>query len=224
MGSPEIERATEGSDTSSCISTRERLVHAALSLIWQNSYASVSVDDICQRAQVRKGSFYHFFESKSHLMAAAFDSHWAETEGILDGVFCKTQSPIQRLKSLAQSILLWQQEKLKELGHVCGCPFSSVGSELCARDEAIRLKSVEMSERWRRYIEDTVADGVAQGELLPGDVIGRAERIMALCLGTLLQARIRNDLTVLSGLESGLLSLAEPKMSKTKDDHIAKHP
>ena len=43
---------------------KERLLQVAFDLIWQQSYGAVSVDDICQRAKVKKGSFYYFFPLK----------------------------------------------------------------------------------------------------------------------------------------------------------------
>ena len=49
---------------------KEKLLHVAFDLIWQHSYGSVSVDDICERADVKKGSFYYFFPSKSDLAVA----------------------------------------------------------------------------------------------------------------------------------------------------------
>ncbi len=50
---------------------KPRLMDAARTLIWENSYGSTSVDAICLKAGVRKGSFYHFFESKSALATEA---------------------------------------------------------------------------------------------------------------------------------------------------------
>ena len=35
----------------------ERLMSAALDLIWEESYGAVTIDDICKRADVKKGSF-----------------------------------------------------------------------------------------------------------------------------------------------------------------------
>lgn len=43
---------------------KERLLEAVIELIWTGSYGSTSVDQICERAGVKKGSFYHFFESR----------------------------------------------------------------------------------------------------------------------------------------------------------------
>jgi TetR/AcrR family transcriptional repressor of nem operon len=45
-------------------------------MIWESSYGSVSVDDICTKAGVNKGSFYYAFKSKSDLAVAAFERHW----------------------------------------------------------------------------------------------------------------------------------------------------
>ncbi|MDP9291545.1 MAG: TetR/AcrR family transcriptional regulator, partial [Verrucomicrobiota bacterium] len=56
---------------------RARLLDAALSLVWENSYGATSVDAICERAGVRKGSFYYFFRSKSELAVAALDADWS---------------------------------------------------------------------------------------------------------------------------------------------------
>ena len=35
---------------------KERLMEAAMDLMWQNSYAAASVDAICERAGAKKGS------------------------------------------------------------------------------------------------------------------------------------------------------------------------
>ena len=50
---------------------KEKLLRVAFDLIWEQSYGAVSVDDICERANVKKGSFYYFFPSKSDLAVAA---------------------------------------------------------------------------------------------------------------------------------------------------------
>ena len=50
---------------------KERLMDAAMDLMWQNNYGAASVDAICERSGAKKGSFYYFFKSKSELAAAA---------------------------------------------------------------------------------------------------------------------------------------------------------
>jgi len=43
---------------------KQRLMDAVLDLIWSGSYGSTTIDDICEKAGVKKGSFYYFFDSK----------------------------------------------------------------------------------------------------------------------------------------------------------------
>lgn len=59
-------------------SARDKLLDAAIMLIRQNGFAATSVDDLCKAAGVTKGAFFHHFESKDALGAAAA-RHWGET-------------------------------------------------------------------------------------------------------------------------------------------------
>jgi TetR/AcrR family transcriptional repressor of nem operon len=47
--------------------SRTRLLDAAMHVIRAKGYASATVDDVCQRAGVTKGSFFHHFKSKDDL-------------------------------------------------------------------------------------------------------------------------------------------------------------
>jgi TetR/AcrR family transcriptional repressor of nem operon len=41
---------------------KERLMEAVRELIWTGSYGSTTIDQICEKAGVKKGSFYYFFD------------------------------------------------------------------------------------------------------------------------------------------------------------------
>ena len=69
--------------------TRDKLLEAALQLVWEEGVGSASVDDICAKAQVRKGSFYHFFKSKADLIIAALQSHFEGARGEFDRIFSR---------------------------------------------------------------------------------------------------------------------------------------
>ena len=49
---------------------KAKLLSVAFDLIHENSYGSVGVEQICQRAKVNKGSFYYFFKTKTDLVVA----------------------------------------------------------------------------------------------------------------------------------------------------------
>ena len=55
---------------------KEKLLDSALDLMYARSYRDVGVQEICEHAGVKKGSFYHFFPSKRDLTLAALDRQW----------------------------------------------------------------------------------------------------------------------------------------------------
>ena len=59
---------------------REKILSAAQSLIELRGYSALGVAEICKAADVPKGSFYYFFESKEALALAVIDEHWADQE------------------------------------------------------------------------------------------------------------------------------------------------
>src|SRR5215813_8310621 len=76
---------------------KERLMEAAMDLMWQNSYGAASVDAICERARAKKGSFYYFFKSKSELAAAALEADWKKKRVEMDSIFSPTAPALERL-------------------------------------------------------------------------------------------------------------------------------
>jgi TetR/AcrR family transcriptional repressor of nem operon len=56
---------------------RSKLLDAAFSIIRQKGYAATSVDELCARAGVTKGAFFHHFPSKDSLAVAALNQ-WTD--------------------------------------------------------------------------------------------------------------------------------------------------
>src|SRR5450432_3750642 len=96
--------------------TRRKLLETALELIWESSYGAVSVDDICEKAGVNKGSFYYAFKSKSDLAVAAYERHWEGKRAYMDKIFSPQTPPLQRLDLWAQAIIDDQLARYKEYG------------------------------------------------------------------------------------------------------------
>src|SRR5277367_1820293 len=109
--------------------SKRKLLETAMELIWESSYGSVSVDDICTKTGVNKGSFYYAFKSKSDLAVAAFERHWETKRPLLDRVFSPQVPALERLDQYCQAIIADQLEKYKSFGKMLGCPFCSIGCE-----------------------------------------------------------------------------------------------
>jgi len=193
---------------------KERLLEAALALIWERSYGVVTIDAICEKAGVKKGSFYYFFASKSELSAAALDENWAKcSKPMWDEYFSPSLPPLDRIWNFLQSVHDDQAEIQKEHGQVLGCPCFALGSETSTQDETIRAKAQEILQRQIRYFESAIRDAQAEGLVPPGDASSKAKSLFALFEGCLGQARIQNDLEFLRTLPQTGMDLLGAKRS-----------
>ncbi|HVU28043.1 MAG TPA: TetR/AcrR family transcriptional regulator [Verrucomicrobiae bacterium] len=186
---------------------KEKLLQVAFDLIWNQSYGAVSVDQICEQARVNKGSFYHFFPSKSDLAIEAYEEHWREKQPELDRIFSPQIPPLEQLERWCRHVCDRQRQKAKKYGHVCGCPYASLGTELATQDERIRAKSEELVDRNIRYIESALLEAKRHGLIAIADPQAGARRAYSTVLGMLLQAKIRNDLGVLEELEPTVMGM-----------------
>jgi TetR/AcrR family transcriptional regulator, transcriptional repressor for nem operon len=187
--------------------SKRKLLEAAMEMIWESSYGSVSVDDICTKAGVNKGSFYYAFKSKSDLAVAAFERHWENKRPLLDKIFSSQIPPLERLDAYCQLIIKDQKEKYRSFGKMLGCPFCSVGSELSTQDEKIRLKAEQMSMRLMKYLESLVRDLAAAGLIETKDTAELAQEIYSYLTGVLMLAKIENNVKHVERLQSGIMRL-----------------
>ena len=182
--------------------TKNNILEAARDLFWLHGFASVSVDDICKNANVNKGSFYHYFESKNALIADIFDYMWETSKENLNECFAKNLSPEERIKRYSKRIYEKQKEKFLQSGKVLGCPYMSLGMESSTIDEKTRDKVKETYEKYITYLESLITDSNPERK----DSKEVAEEIFSYINGVMYQARVKNDLEVISrDMEKGLL-------------------
>ena len=176
-------------------------------MIWELSYGATSVDDICKAAGVKKGSFYHFYSSKSELAVAALEADWQKKKPSFDAIFSSTVPPLERIANYFAFVLECQSAMQGKCGSVLGCPLVSLGCEVGTQDKAISAKVREILDRYVKYFESAIRDAHAQGLIVAPDAATKAKMLFAFFQGTLAQARIRNDSTVLVELRMSALEL-----------------
>lgn len=167
------------------ISSREKLIQTALELIWQSSYGSVSVDDICKTADVRKGSFYHHFESKAALAVAAIDAYKQDNQESWNELKEGSQLLSSRLNTFFDNLITKHKTHKKNYGRVIGCLYSAIGAETANHEELIRVKSVETINSYIDHFEEVLGDK------------STAQQLVSFIMGLLTQARILNDTSIL---------------------------
>ena len=167
---------------------------AAHDLIWGHSYGAVTIDAICERAGVRKGSFYYFFDSKSDLAVAAIDAWWEKRRVQIEAITTSDRPPLERLAAYFDSLTGIQLAAKAVNGHILGCPLFTLGAEICTQDERIRVRVVEFLEALRGYVTGMMSDAMERGDLdgaLPAET--RARMLLSFYNGHFTQARIEND-------------------------------
>jgi len=190
-----------------------RLLQTAHELIWRQSYGSVGVDQICEHSNVKKGSFYHFFRSKSELTVAAYEYYWEQSRLKLDRIFSTSIAPLERLEAYFDLIRHNQTQYFQTHGRVPGCPFASLGSELSTQDEAIRQMAQQISERKCRYLESTLRDAMDLGEIPRQDAKLLAQEVHFYIVGSIQEAKISNNVAVLERMKTGVYRIIGAKFA-----------
>lgn len=199
--------------------TKERLMETALAMISKQSYGTVSVDDICTQANVRKGSFYHFFPSKCDLAVASLEWNWQQTKAQMDVIFSTQTPPLKRLMDYCDYMVRKQEEMMKKTGRVCGCPNMGVGSEQAGQEEKLKDAAISAINRHKKYFESAIRDATEEGSVRVKGVKGKADEMFSYYLGALTQARITNSIEPLKTVKPvfmHLLGAKELKKEKAK--------
>ena len=186
---------------------REQLLAVAFDLIHENSYGTVSVEQICRRAKVNKGSFYYFFKTKTYLVVAAYEEHWRLKLPDYERIFAKAHPPLQRLTLWCDYTIGVQTQRRVKYGHACGCPYTSLGGELATRDPKIRRTAQDLIERHIKFLTDAIADAQSEGQAQAGDPVVKAQLVQSLVIGLSLRAKIYDDLKVLRHTQPAIFAL-----------------
>lgn len=198
--------------------TRERILVTARDLIHARSYTDVGVAEICQRANVLKGSFYRFFPSKQNLTLAVLDRIQADAqEMLLERAFDPTLPPLDRLDRLVTATIDMQRERAETSGHVLGCPVGNLATELATQDEPIRAATAKVFDGMQVRIRDTLEE-VANA--LPDiDLDATAQAMVAYFEGVLMMAKTQNSLDVLRRLLPTLRDIRVTLSAQGADVH-----
>jgi TetR/AcrR family transcriptional repressor of nem operon len=193
---------------------RNKLMDAVLELIWTGSYGSTTIDDICDKAGVRKGSFYYYFDSKSDLALSAIEEQWKKVRAECDSIFSPTVEPLDRLRGYFDFGYNFQGKMQQKYGYVLGCPLFALGAEVCTQEHELQRKIQEILGYKLRYLETAIRDAHAAGLIDAPDPASKARMVHAYYEGLLTQARIQNDVEVLRESISGAFAILGVKRTE----------
>lgn len=176
------------------LDTRERILGTARELFHGNSYADIGIKQICDAANVQKGSFYHFFPSKRDLALAVIDNmadDWAH--GFVKEAFDLDLPPMERLDYLIDAAYYWQKAAKDLEGRMPGCLFGNLVLEVSTRDDILRAKLCAVFDKTSGRFRQTLEEAVGQGLIAPLDVDLTAQAMLSYLEGMILLAKSKNE-------------------------------
>ena len=175
--------------------TRSRLVRTALQLFWEKGYASTSVADVLQRAQVNSGSLYHFFPGKQDLLLAVLDEYHAGIYPmLLEPAWLGVDDPIERVFAL----LARYRAALVDSECFYACPIGSLALELHEPDLAVRERLAKNLTAWVQAIHACLVEASSR---LPArlDRLELAHFVLTTMEGGVMQARTYREIETFDG-------------------------
>ena len=161
--------------------TRSRILEAAAESFAQNGYDGTGVAEICHRASVTKGAFYHHFPSKQAVFLELLEQWLAGLDAQLKLVRAGVGTIPERLVQMAGMLRLVFQVAEGKL------PIFLEFWAKAGHDPDIWLATVAPYRQYRTFIARMIEMGIAEGSLRAVDPEETAEVIVALAVGLLLQ-------------------------------------
>jgi TetR/AcrR family transcriptional repressor of nem operon len=168
--------------------TRDRIVDAATTLVFERGVAGTALDDVRAAAKVSKSQLYHYFADKDDLVHAVIDR---TVQGVLDA-----QPRLADLSSWA-AIRAWFDDLVAlqvERQAEGGCPIGGLAGQLAERDGIARAALVDGFDRWeaplRRGLEAMTAAGKLRRSADPDRL---ATATLAAIQGGLVLTQTRRD-------------------------------
>ncbi len=139
------------------------LLDKGIEALWCKGYNGTSVNDIVKAAEVPKGSFYFYFDSKEDFVVKAlnryFNQMFAPAEEILNDV---NVGPKQRLINFYEfrNNVMIDQMKCR-----LGCLGSNIGNEMSEHSENIRNTILQLENRVKKNIVNVFIEAQDQKEI-----------------------------------------------------------
>jgi len=161
--------------------TRQRILGAAAAGFAAKGYAGTSVAEICQRAEVSKGAFYHHFASKQALFLELLE-RWLD---VLDG----------QLEAIHESERPVPEQLLAMTDLICDV-FEAAEDQLpvflefwtrATHDPRTWEATIAPYRRYRRFFAEIIASGAREGTFHPVDADAAARVVVSLAVGIVLQ-------------------------------------
>ncbi|MBI3587486.1 MAG: TetR/AcrR family transcriptional regulator [Ignavibacteriales bacterium] len=175
-------------------SGKVQLLEVAQRLMLAKGYTATSVDEICQQADLSKGSFFHYFESKEELGKAALDGfYFRQKEGMLQAEFRKEADPLKRVESLIDFLI----QAFKNPDIPKSCLIGNFSQELSETHPEIRKLCADHFADWAESVKSDLDEAKTKYKPhTPLDTQSIADYLIAVIEGTLILYKAKKDIKI----------------------------
>lgn len=173
---------------------RTLLIRAMRDLALAKGLPATTVDEVCERAGVTKGSFYHHFVGKEEIAEAALQAHFDDLRTALTtGEWTRSADPMQRWRAfIANAAEVCSGPVLAD-----GCLLGLFSLELAEQAPRVRAQVTGMFDQLRSVARHLVADAAAAKDRQL-DVDAVAAQFVVVLQGATLVAKAQDDRTAAS--------------------------
>ena len=175
------------------LQTRSNIVKQSLQLFSVKGYYNTSVSDILAATGLTKGGLYGHFARKEEIWHAAYLEGIRIWKSIVFKGIRNRTDPLKRLEKFIEMAIEMQNNIHQQTGHILGCPFGNLATELATQDETIRVRLDHLFNRLQKLIRDTLQEAIDRGDRESLDVDATANAFLAYFEVTLMLAKTHND-------------------------------
>jgi TetR/AcrR family transcriptional repressor of nem operon len=185
--------------------TRDRIVAAAASLMFEYGVAATTTEDVQKAAGVGASQMYHYFADRQELIRAVI-AH--QTRAVL-----ANQQPYLGALDSFDALRAWRDNFIAIEQHLeCkgGCPIGSLAGQLAETSTSYRDDLARGFTEWESAIHDGIQAMHARGELrADADPDQLAVALLAALQGGLLLTQLRGDTAPLEAALDCMISYLE---------------
>ena len=168
-------------------STRQHILDVGYSLIVKQGFSCLGLAQLLKTAQVPKGSFYHYFESKEQFGEALLTSYFEQYQTELDSLFANPQlSGFDRQMQYWQRWLHVQQDGCIDQK----CLVVKLSAEVADLSEAMRLVLLKGSAGIIKRLTQCIQVGITDNSICNQDAQATAELLYHMWLGASLMNKL----------------------------------
>ena len=176
-------------------STKDKLLDGALELMLARGFAATTIDEVCERAGVTKGGFFHYFQSKDQLGKEVLERFCGSGRNPHEAFCGRETDPLKRVYRYIDGAIAMAQDPAMSRG----CLLGLFAQELCDTNPQIRQACKRGFEDWAKGFAGELAKAkAAHAPRASFDPRELAEHLIAVIEGSMILGKVRRDMTIVA--------------------------